>query len=52
MVGAFITVFFNVIIGALIYIGLAIKLGLVDEMFGENIVKKIIKKLTRGKFGN
>ena len=52
MVGAFITIFINVIIGAPIYIGLAIKLGLVDEMFGENIVKKIIKKLTRGKFGN
>ena len=42
----------NVIIGAPIYIGLSFKFGLVDEIFGRDMVKKILKKLTRGKFGN
>ena len=50
--GAFILIFINVLIGAPIYIGLSFKFGLVDEIFGKSNVNKIIKKLTRGKFGN
>lgn len=50
--GAFINIFINVIIGAPIYLGLSYKFGLIDEIFGKDIVKKILKKLTRGKLGN
>lgn len=50
--GAFILIFINVLIGAPIYIGLSFKFGLVDEIFGKSNVNKIIKKLTRGKFGS
>lgn len=52
LIGAFIMIIVNAIIGAPIYIGVSYKLGLIDEVFGKENVKKIIKKLTFGKFGN
>lgn len=40
----------NVIIGAPIYVGLSYKLNLLKDVFGQEMLDKIIKKLTRGKF--
>lgn len=39
----------NTIIGAIIYIYLSIKLNLLKEIFGEDYLNKITKKLTKGK---
>ena len=52
LLGAFLRIFVNVLIGAPIYIGLAFKFGLIDQIFGRSNVNKILKKLTRGKLGN
>ena len=37
------------IVGAIVYLVLSYKMGIVDEIFGKGYVKKIIKKLTFGK---
>lgn len=47
--GALIVIVINAIIGALIYIGLSYKLGILDDVFGKEMLNKIIKKLTLGK---
>lgn len=47
---AFIIIIINIIIGAPIYIGLAYKLKLLEDIFGKAMLEMIIKKLTFGKF--
>ena len=39
----------NAIIGGTIYLGIAYKMGIIEEVFGKNYLNKIIKKLTFGK---
>ena len=39
----------DVIIGAPIYIGLSLKLGLIDEILGRTMFNKLIRKITFGK---
>lgn len=39
----------NAIVGALLYIGIAFKMGIITEIFGKDMVNKILKKLTFGK---
>lgn len=39
----------NALIGALLYIGIAFKLGIVTEIFGKDMINRILKKLTFGK---
>ena len=41
----------NVIIGAPIYLVSSYRLGLINEIFGKEMINKILKKLTLGKFG-
>lgn len=38
-------VIFNAIIGAVVYLGVAFKLNIINDVFGENYVNKILKKL-------
>ena len=47
--GSIFTIVINIIIGAPVYIGIAYKMGLLDEVFGRAYINKIIKKLTFGK---
>lgn len=47
--GAIITIIINAVIGGFIYIGVSYKMGLIDEILGKEMVKKILKKLTLGK---
>lgn len=44
-----IIIIINTIIGAIIYIYLSIKLNLLKQVFGEDYLNKITKKLTKGK---
>lgn len=46
---AIIKIIIDVIIGAPIYIGISIKLGLIDEIIGRTIFNKLVRKLTFGK---
>lgn len=46
---AIIKIIIDVIIGAPIYIGLSIKLGLIDEIIGRAMFNKLVRKLTFGK---
>ena len=39
----------NGIVGALIYLGISFKMGIINEVFGKDMVNKILKKLTFGK---
>ena len=39
----------NAIVGAVLYIGIAFKMGIITEVFGKDMVNKILKKLTFGK---
>lgn len=41
----------NALIGGTIYIGLSYKLHILDDLFGKEMLNKIIKKLTLGKLG-
>lgn len=47
--GCIIMIVVNAIIGGIIYLGVSYKMGLFDEIFGREYMKKIIKKLTFGK---
>lgn len=47
--GAIITIFINVLIGAPIYIISSYKLNILNDLFGKEMLNKIIKKLTLGK---
>ncbi len=38
-------VIFNAIIGAVVYLGVSFKLNIINDVFGENYVNKILKKL-------
>ena len=49
VVGAILTSIINAIIGGIIYITVSYKMGLIDEIFGREMVNKLIKKLTLGK---
>jgi len=46
---AIIKIIIDVIIGAPIYIGISIKLGLIDEIIGRTMFNKLVRKLTFGK---
>ncbi len=46
-----IKIILNAIIGGIIYIGLSYKLHILDDLFGQEMLHKIIKKLTLGKLG-
>lgn len=46
---AIIKIIIDVIIGAPIYIGISIKLGLIDEIIGRAMFNKLVRKLTFGK---
>jgi hypothetical protein len=48
-IGAFIYIIVDVIIGAPIYLGMTYKMGLMDQVFGRDMLNKIISKLTFGK---
>ncbi len=48
--GSLITVLINAVIGAVIYIGISYKMGLIENIFGKEYINKLIKKLTLGKF--
>jgi hypothetical protein len=39
----------NAIVGAVLYIGIAFKMGIITEVFGKDMVNRILKKLTFGK---
>lgn len=39
----------NAIVGAIIYFLISFKIGIIDKVFGKEMVNKILKKLTRGK---
>ena len=49
---AILKILLYVVIGAPIYIGLSIKLGLIDDLLGKDTVNKILRKITFGKLGN
>jgi len=49
VVGAILTSIINAIIGGIIYITVSYKMCLIDEIFGREMVNKLIKKLTLGK---
>lgn len=49
-IGGLITVIINTVIGAIVYLGISYKLGIIDSIFGKEYLNKIIKKLTFGKF--
>lgn len=51
ILGSILKIIINAIIGGVIYIGLSYKLHILDDIFGEEMLKKIIKKLTLGKLG-
>ena len=42
-------VLINAIVGAVLYIGIAFKMGIITEVFGKDMVNRILKKLTFGK---
>jgi O-antigen/teichoic acid export membrane protein len=46
---ALFNIIIDVIIGAPIYIGLSLKLGLIDEILGRTMFNKLIRKITFGK---
>ena len=48
-IDAFIYIIIDVIIGAPLYIGLAYKLGIIDQVFGKAMINKMISKVTFGK---
>jgi O-antigen/teichoic acid export membrane protein len=48
-IDAFIYIIIDVIIGAPVYIGLAYKLGIIDQVFGKAMINKMISKVTFGK---
>lgn len=48
-IDAFIYIIIDVIIGAPVYIGLAYKLGIIDQVFGKEMINKMISKVTFGK---
>ena len=50
--GALLTVGICAIVGAPIYIGLSYKMGIVEDLFGKNIFKKLLHKISFGKLGN
>lgn len=47
--GAILMIVVNALVGGSIYIGITYKMGIFDQVFGKNYIKKIIKKLTFGK---
>lgn len=49
--GSLLKIVINAIIGGAIYIGLSYKLHILDDIFGSEMLKRIIKKLTLGKLG-
>lgn len=46
-----IKIIINALIGGVIYIGISYKLNILDDLFGQEMLNKIIKKLTLGKLG-
>lgn len=52
MLGAFLTVGICAIIGALIYLVVTYKMGIINELFGKETVNKVLRKITFGKLGN
>ena len=49
-IDSLIVVIINVIVGATIYLGISYKMDIINYIFGQEYVNKIIKKLTFGKF--
>ena len=50
-IGAIITIVINGVIGGLIYIGISIKLGLIRNILGDEMVNKLLRKISLGKLG-
>lgn len=48
--GSLITIIINAVIGAIVYIGISYKTGIIENIFGKEYLNKLIKKLTLGKF--
>lgn len=44
-----ITITINTIVGGVVYLGIAFKMGLIEDIFGRAYINRIIKKLTFGK---
>ena len=49
-VESLITIIINAIIGAIVYLGISYKIGIIEKIFGKEYLNKLIKKLTFGKF--
>lgn len=47
---ALIQIILNALIGSLIFFFISYKMGIIDHIFGNDYLKKILKKLTHGKF--
>lgn len=47
--GAFITIIIDAFIGGIIYIGISVKTGILEEIIGKAYINKLLKKLTFGK---
>ena len=47
--GAIITIIINALIGGLTFVIISYKLGIIDYIFGHEMINKIVKKLTLGK---
>ena len=47
--GAFAYIIIDVIIGAPIYLGMTYKMGLMDQVFGKDMLRRLVSKLTFGK---
>ena len=48
--GSLITIIINAALGAIIYLGISSKTGIIENIFGKEYLNKLIKKLTLGKF--
>ena len=48
--GSLITIIINAALGAIIYLGISYKTGIIENIFGKEYLNKLIKKLTLGKF--
>ena len=49
MINSIILIAIDTIIGGIIYIGISYKTHLLNDIFGDELISKILKKLTLGK---
>lgn len=52
IVGSLLFIVVDALIGGIIYIGVSYKIGLLNDVMGEDFINTLIKKLTRSKFSN